>query len=859
MDQYANAGDTVWRRAMDGAADAMWIADASGIRYVNDAGCQLLGLDRSAILGQSPDSLLTTSGDNAGRSSSPAASMDNPARSFGHVLRPSGALIAVELQRAAIEPGCLHVTAREMTPWVEAHQSIRTSEEQLRKLFDSANDTIYTHALDGNLTYINRTGERMTGYSRRELLAMSASDLIAPEHRELAERMVENQLAGKPAETHELILLAKDGRRVPIEISNWVLHENGQPSGIQGIARDMTERLATNAALLQTQHEAESLATAARELTLSLDRGAVLASIAKQAREVMHSGVAWLCVRRPDGSFRVEVEAGLHQGHFLGLNMQVTEGLMGKAMASGGARVNHHPTTDPDYPPGLRAVMRSEGVTGLVIAPIFLNDEIQALLITARRDAVSYTEAEAELLTRLADLAAPALRNAFLYTAVDEANRDLEEALDHSQRMAEAAQEAARLKSEFLATMSHEIRTPLSGIIGMLEMLAATELGATESEYVHVAHSSSGALLDLVNDILDFSKIEAGSMTLETIEFDPRDTVESAAQVLAARAQAKGLLISTFVDPALGAAIQGDPVRLRQVLLNLVGNAVKFTDSGKVEVRATIDAGGTLVKYTVRDTGIGLPEVARALLFQPFTQADGSTTRKYGGTGLGLAISKSLVELMGGEIGVESTEGEGATFWFTTPLRMGIADARGWTLPAETRVLIIEDRDPLLEVLERYLGSWGAETVTHADASTGLDELRAAAHEGHPYGVVLADAAIAWNGLSLISAARSDPLTSATALVLMGNDVPREASGAKDHGIITYLPLPITRSALFESIQATSSAALWPQTSESLPDESPAVRNTDAAVRNTDAAVRNTDAAVRNTDAPPRSPHHPMA
>ena len=438
MDGFAEAGDAVWRRAMDRSADATWIADATGIRYVNDAACRLLAQERAQLLGQPVADLLALSEEDASRSQ-PLGEKSETARQFGHVLRADGSLVAVELQHTNLDQDCYHVTAREMTSWVDAHQEIRSTEEQLRRLFASANDAIYTHDPEGKFTYINRTGERLTGYSRRELLSMSASDVIAPECHELAERMVDNQLAGKPAEAHELVLLTKDGRRVPIEVSNWALHEHGEPCGIQGIARDMTERRATEAALQRTQRDTETLAAAAREFTLSLDRDAVLTSIAKQAREVLDSGVAWLGVRRPDGSFRVEVESGLHQGHFLGLEMQVTEGLTRAVVAAGQVRVNHRPATDPQYPLGLRAVMRSEGITGVAMVPIFLDDEIQALLITGRRDTIEYTEAETELLTRLADLAAPALRNAFLYTAVDEANHDLGEALEHSERNAEAA------------------------------------------------------------------------------------------------------------------------------------------------------------------------------------------------------------------------------------------------------------------------------------------------------------------------------------------------------------------------------------------------------------------------------------
>jgi PAS domain S-box-containing protein len=630
-------------------------------------------------------------------------------------------------------------------------------EAALRKrfveLFEGSTDAIYTHDLDYTITSWNRAAELLTGYTRDEILTKRISHLLTPESFEPAAEMTNLKLQGQASTTYEIDLLAKDGRRIPVEVSTRLIEEEGKVVGVQGAARDISER--------------------------------------KKAQEALRSSeqrYRLLFQRNMAGVVRTTLD-----GRVIDCNQSFAQ-ILGY---SSPAEVLQH------------SAQEFYGETGGRDALLARLKEHKAVtfyeLCLRRKDGSRVWVLENSNLVESNNGAPPEIEG----TLIDITERKRAE--EEWRQAKEAAEAANRAKSEFLANVSHEIRTPLNGVVGMTELALETILSPEQREYLEAIKSSAASLLSVINDILDFSKIEARKLELDSVEFRLPDTLGEALKPLAISAQQKGVEVCLEISAAVPEVLHGDPERLRQVIVNLVGNATKFTEQGEIVLaveRLDGDLGNLCLHFSVRDTGIGIPPEKHRMVFEPFAQADGSIKRKFNGTGLGLTICARLVEMMGGKIWMESEGGKGSTFHFTACFRAAAPRRDEAALPDlhGQSILVVDDNLTCQRILGSLLRQWNAQPVLCGSAREALLALDQAERQRIPFTVALLDASLPEpDGLTVAERIRNDPeLVKATILLLSGSSQGSDLAQCIHMGARACLKKPVLAQELLEAVRRAS-------------------------------------------------------
>ena len=672
------------------------------------------------------------------------------------------------------------------------------TEDDLREFIDLSLNFLCIAGTDGYFKYVNPAWETTFGYSREELLSRPYLEFVHPEDRKATTAEAVSIASGRSTLSFENRYRCKDGSYKWLLWSAVVHAERGL---IYAVAADVTERkreevrLRAQYAVTRVLAEAPTLASATprilQAVCQSLDWSVGAIWRVDQNENLLRCVETW---HIPSAQLK-EFDQSTHSQTFpRGI------GLPGRVWSQTQPVWIEDVTHDANFPRA--SIAAKDGLHAAFGFPVLLGTEVVGVLEFFCDQIQKPDGRLLDMMSAIGSQIGQFMERKEAEDALRVYARDLEIARKR-------AEEATRAKSEFLANISHEIRTPMNAMIGMAELALSTRITREQREYLNAIQGSADALLTLVNDLLDFSKIEARKLQLDHVAFNLRDALEDTMRVLAPRAHQKGLELACHVTPDLPPALVGDPLRLRQIVVNLVGNAIKFTEQGEVVLRVQVETrhnGDIQLRFSVADTGIGIPPDKQAVIFEAFSQADSSTTRRYGGTGLGLAISAQLVELMGGSISVESQPSRGSTFHFTARFEVqqpGMENLPSrWRTLTDLPVLIVDDNATNRRILEEVFTNWRMRPVAVEGGVAALATLEKSMRTDQPFAVVLLDGHMPdMDGFAVAERISEDRRYAGTKLVMLTSaGQPEDVARCRKLGISAYLTKPIKQSELFDVI-----------------------------------------------------------
>ena len=758
---------------------------------------------------------------------------------------------------------------------------------------DNAGDFIFTHDLKGVITSVNRAGVELTGYARDVLLGMNFFTLITPDSAEATKAEYAARRESEDVFQFGADIVVREGTICSLEISARFFSRGGVVAGVQGVARDVSERRRAERRLEETKafldtvienlpvpifvKEAKNLTFVRTNLAwleffglredevlgktdfdffgdedarvfTTTDRGILETGkpadlpeetvTTRFGKKVIHTRKVPIFDEEGRAQYLLGINSDITEQKAAQEHVRRTEELYRRAIAAGGAVPYRFDLEDNRYSfvgEGIR------GLTGYEVAEftpdiwreIHLETRTKGvtqslpyddLVWVSRRERRTNFQVDARVLTK--DNRVKWISDYSVHIMDEQGHiigsigflQDITDRMDNEAQLKkakEAAEAADQSKSEFLATMSHEIRTPMNGVLGMTSILLDTELTDDQRDFAETIRKSADGLLNIINDILDFSKIEAGKMQFEVLDFDLSDVIDTTLELHAEHSASTGIELGALIHNEVFRELQGDPGRLRQVLMNLVGNALKFTSKGQVGIEVSLEKESSVdvvLKFEIQDTGIGISDEVQGRLFQPFSQADGSTTRKFGGTGLGLAISRQIVQLMGGEIGVKSEVGKGATFWFTAVFAKQVdVKPRIMHAPKDItgmRVLVVDDNEINRRIVHYHVVSWGMRNGCAESGEQALEILRRESANGEPYDLVVLDMQMPeMDGMMLAKEITNDPLIRGVNMLMLtslGNQF--DVKTLESVGIARCLVKPVKQSDLYDAFVRTLSA-----------------------------------------------------